>query len=44
MSQAQKEMFREQELNEIGKAIPKTDGECLSDIQTSRQSKASRAN
>jgi hypothetical protein len=32
MSQAQKDMFREQELNEIGKAIPKTDGECLGEI------------
>lgn len=32
MSQAQKDMFREQELNEIGKAIPKTDGDCLSEI------------
>jgi len=32
MSQAQKEMFREQELDEIGKAIPKTDGECLGEI------------
>ena len=32
MSQAQKDMFREQELNEIGEAIPKADGECLSEI------------
>ena len=32
MSQAQKDMFREQELNEIGLAISKADGECLGEI------------
>ena len=32
MSQAQKEMFREQELNEICTAISKADGECLGEI------------
>ena len=32
MSQKQKEMFRKQELTEIGEAIPKADGECLHEI------------
>ena len=32
MSQAQKDMFREQELNEICTAISKADGECLGEI------------
>ena len=32
MSQAQKDMFREQELNEISLAISKADGECLGEI------------
>ena len=32
MSQKQKEMFREQELAEIGKAISEADGECLYEI------------
>jgi len=32
MTQKQKEMFREQELTEIGKAISEADGECLGEI------------
>ena len=32
MTQKQKEMFREQELTEIGKAISEADGECLNEI------------
>jgi hypothetical protein len=32
MTQKQKEMFREQELAEIGKAISEADGECLQEI------------
>ena len=32
MTAKQKEMFREQELAEIGKAISKADGECLDEI------------
>ena len=32
MTQKQKEMFREQELAEIGKAISEADGECLYEI------------
>ena len=32
MTQKQKEMFREQELAEIGKAISEADGECLHEI------------
>jgi hypothetical protein len=32
MTQKQKEMFREQELIEIGKAISEADGECLHEI------------
>jgi hypothetical protein len=32
MSQKQKEMFREQELNEICIAISEADGECLGEI------------
>ena len=32
MTQKQKEMFREQELTEIGEAIPKADGDYLFEI------------